>query len=196
MIKKTALIILLFSIARFIVSCCYCSKIEFYNYTYDSVRVYNIDNSGPAAVNASDHVLKSAYGFVLCPYTTAITQRSPSLPFSIESAYATGKCDCDTPEYIGTSKDTIASIVITTNNDFDATHPANSDVSDLFKIYDHYAYSTISEYIKAETFHQTNCLTFLLMVPPPAPGNQQFSVEVKMKDGRIFKKETPIIQLI
>lgn len=36
----------------------------------------------------------------------------------------------------------------------------------------------------------------MLVQPPAQKGNYSFGIEIALSDGRIFKKETPVIELI
>ena len=86
--------------------------------------------------------------------------------------------------------------------DFDSNHLANSDISDYFKVYKKYSFTSIKDYLKNSNlvlFDESSLdMTFdlLLMTPPASSKQQKFKVQITLSDGRILEKETSEIKLI
>ena len=77
----------------------------------------------------SDTLAQGEFGIWMVPvqeFYYVEHQRRPAISF-VQSAYA---CSLPAP----TSDEVITNIQIVSNNDFDANHPAGSDISDLFSI--------------------------------------------------------------
>lgn len=122
---------LLFPLAIGVVqSCCYCEGGVEYKFAVTSTAVYNLDNSGmEPKITDADTIGKSAYGIELKLATAKITKADVH-PFSLINSASAMKCVCYS--FNGTSKDSVVSIQIFTVNDFDPSHKAGADVTDIF----------------------------------------------------------------
>ena len=185
-----------------------CPRQQFRDFTHKSLSLMNLDNSGARPVESELLQLnKNAFGirlFLEAEFSPALTHQSRGGSFLIQSAYAVS-CWC-LPEFVYTAKENILSITILTLNDFDSQHPANSDVTDLFRVAR--SFSTIENFVANRPhsfevdieleFWQEQELTIdlLLMFPPSANNKQQFEVQVALSDGRILKQQTTEIELL
>ena len=119
--------------------------------------------------------------------------------FFVQGTYATSR-GCP-PEFQYMPLDSIISLKIAINNDFDQDHLESSDITDLFYAFQDNEFIEISEYIKnieTELYDFTNP-TFefdILLISPPTIGvDYEFEVSFELSDGRILKAQTGIIKL-
>lgn len=199
--KKIIFILLLPLILEIVVSCCECVDPIFQNYTNKAISINNLDNSGKEPiVSASTAIIKTAYGIRIQLHREKIACIEGPNSIFIQSAFATS-CDCP-PPYQFLPKDSITTIKILSLNDFNSNHSANSEISDYFKVFNHYSFSTIQEYLK-NTRSVLNYesefeikIDLLLMTAPTINNQQKFRVQITLSDGRILEQETSIIELI
>lgn len=90
---------------------------------------------------------------------------------------------------------------IFSNNDFDASHPKNTDLSSYFKVKISNNLNTITEYIKyINKFYQTSSNPFywgtFLQVAPTLNKKHKFRLKMTLSDGRILEAETTEVELI
>lgn len=198
-IRKIGVILLIAFTVRLSLSCCDCPETNTFKYTFDSIQLFHLDNSGkkPVIVN-SGTIPKEAYGmqieFSLGPMA------SGSIPdltlFNSACAY---DCFCP-PEFEYVAEDTISGMKIISLNDFDDTHPADSDISEYFKVHTGMVYRTFQEY----TDHPENIyfdkpsredIEILLMQPPTFTGQHQFRAEIELSDGTTLVATSTLISL-
>jgi len=189
--------------------------IELY-YTFSGVKLQNIDNAGEYPViieNENVVILKEAYGIrvslnyeLLSDSNDNVVKNNFIKNFSFSNKlYATRCDDYPYPYERIIFKDTIINIKVFALNDFDNDFIANSDVTELFKIYDFRKYISIDEYIKKHSislgYHYQakenieSIIDLYLMKPPTFTGEHSFRVEVLLSDGKIFSAITPLINL-
>ena len=180
--------------------------IELY-YTFSGVKLQNIDNAGEYPViieNENVVILKEAYGIrvslnyeLLSDSNDNVVKNNFIKNFSFSNKlYATRCDDYPYPYERIIFKDTIINIKVFALNDFDNDFIANSDVTELFKIYDFRKYIPIDEYIKKHTIpFKFLQIDLYLMKPPTFTGEHSFRVEVLLSDGKIFSAITPLINL-
>lgn len=199
--KKIIFILLLPLILEIVVSCCECIEPIFQNYTNKAITINNLDNSGrEPIVSASTSILKTAYGIRIQLLGEKIACIERPISIFIQSAFAT-KCDCP-PSYQFLPKDSITSIKILSLNDFNSNHSANSEISDYFKVYKYYSFSTIQDYLKntpAVLNYESDLaikIDLLLMTAPTIDNQHKFRVQITLSDGRILEQDTSIIELI
>lgn len=96
-------------------------------------------------------------------------------------------------------KSPITHFHIITLTDFDESHPAGSDIYDLFK---EYPAGMLSNALgddplqRGETITKLGCKAFYkALLTYPQPGTYQFRVELKTEDGNTFSEETTPINL-
>jgi hypothetical protein len=206
--RKVALLMLFPTLIELAFSCgCNCLEPVIGNYSNKSLQIYNINNADATAeIVYSGNVLRRAYGIrVRIKRDLACSQQySPGI---ISSASAV-ECFCD-PENQLFPIDSVTSIKIITLNDFDESHPADSDVSSYFKVYQPFQFLTIDEYLTPERDEWGNTrlavyeydemdevLDFLLMIPPPDAGAYRFKIQMTVSDGRSWEAITDEITLI
>jgi hypothetical protein len=125
---------------------------------------------------------------------------SPSKSLFIQTTNATS-CYCP-PQNQLLARDSVIAIQIFTLNDFDTHHPANSDVSEYFKVFKRSSFSSITDFLKKyNTILDRESeleLTFdiLLMTPPSLNQNHSFKIKVTLSDGRTLEGITTSIDLI
>lgn len=189
-LKKVLFVISITFSLRVLSSCCDCPPTSEFQYSFDYISVYNLDNSGKESVISQTNVIpKEAYGILIDFSLLKISLNSFHLKgFSEANAF---DCFCP-PETRYTPKDTITSIVIISNNVFDNQHPAESNISDLFKILGSDNYISIQEYLKkSEKIYEYNKpenekINLFLLQPPSSAGDFRFTVEVHLSDNRIL----------
>ena len=198
---KVALLVLIFPLLVDMgIACTPNHKSDGGLYSNKSFSVSNLDNSGRNTfITTTDSVLKKAYGIRLhLVREIFVTNKSPQYIF-IQSAYA------DSPpiyyhDYL--PLDSIVSMQIFTINDFDDFHPAGSEITDYFKVYQNYSFTPIKEYLnKASKIysHLSDLqvdIDMLLMTAPIINTKHQFKIQIKLSDGRILTQETTMINLI
>lgn len=201
--RKILLFLLLPLIAETVISCCHCLEPVLKRYTNKTLLIDNLDNSNnEPVISTSGSVAKTAYGIRIHLSREKIACINRSRSVFIQSAFAY-KCDCPPPNQF-LPEDSITSIKVFTVNDFDATHSANSDISDYFKVYTAYlfTFTTIPDYLRntSPVLYSENelevKLDLLLMTPPSFNNQHRFRVQITLSDGRVLQQETSEIQLV
>lgn len=200
-INKILFLLLFPFIAEVAVSCCDCIDPLIGHYTNKTILVNNIDNSGSEPITATaNSVPKEAFGIRTKLNREKIACLSPSKSFLIQTAYATS-CGCPPPNQL-LAKDSVTTIQIFTLNDFDTNHPANSDISDYFKIFKGTSFNTITDFINMYNtiLYSENELQLsfdaLLMTPPSLNQSHNFKIKITLSDGRTLEGITTLIDLI
>jgi hypothetical protein len=198
-IKKIALVLFTGFALRLVVSCCDCPEEAVFKYTFDCIEARHLDNAGKIPVLVeTGAILKEAYGLQL-EFSVLQLACNKTVHFSgFNSAYAMS-CGCP-PELQYLAQDTISGIKIKTLADFDQSHPADSDISDLFKVLPDREYLSIQEFIAApETIYYEkptkDHLDLFLMQAPTLGGEFRFQVELVLSNGTILTAVTTPINL-
>ena len=198
---RIIIVLLLPLIAEVVISCCDCPKPFIKHYTNKLIEIQNIDNSGSEAIiTTANSVPKEAFGIRIRLHSEKTACVYPSRSFFIQTASAT-KCDCP-PEYQILASDSVTAIQVFTLNDFDTNHPANSDISDYFKVFQRSSFITIADYIKSyrTVLYDDNELDLkidlLLMTPPATSKSYKFEIKITLSDGRILEGESTAIKFI
>jgi hypothetical protein len=201
-INKILFFLLFPLITELVVSCCDCNiETLIGHYTNKDIVLTNIDNSGSEPITTTaNSVPKQAYGIRTQLNREKTACLSPSKSIFIQTAYATS-CNCPPPNQL-LARDSVTAIQIFTLNDFDANHPANSDVSDYFRIFKGSSFSTISDFIidyNTILYDESELeLLFdvLLMTPPILNQKHYFKIKISLSDGRTLEATTTSIDLI
>lgn len=178
-----------------IACCCHCDDDEFY-FSHCEIEAFHLDNTNEDPVLIEEFASKAAYGIrtrVTLIENSCALNRQASFLFS--TAYATS-CDC--PQNYFLTED-IISIEIVTLNDFDSSHPANSDVSDYFKVFRANEYQSIADFITNRANTQWDSpfdIDMFLLQPPLGDETSQFLVRIVLSDDRVLEKITSTITLI
>ena len=168
-------------------------------YSTKSFSLNNLDNSVSAPfITTSDSVLKRAYGIDMHLIRDQVGFINNTHPFLSQSAYA-----YDPSVDIGLSfpVDSIVSIQIFTIYDFDSSHPASSEITDYFKVYQNYSFTAVKDYFNSlnQLFPLSDLqldIELLLMTAPTMNTKHQFEIKITISDGRILEQETTPINLI
>jgi len=197
-IEKVIIVIVSAFLVRTAISCCDCIVPTKYQYSFDYISVYNLDNSGKdPIISPNNHVPKQAYGILIdfALHKLSIS-KSQIKGFQDASAF-----DCFCEDSIYSPKDTITSISITTNSYFNSQHPAESDISNMFKIVGRDSYISILDYLKMPEqvyFHyepHNEKLNLFLIQAPEIAGDFRFNVEVLLSDNRMLTMTTGLVTL-
>lgn len=205
MIKKIFFVFALAFTLQLISGCvdCHCGPIKDANLDIIGLAVKNMDNAlpYPRVTNASA-VTSANYGIQIGLATKQLVFKKQNINWSlIQTAQA---CSCANPNII--LKQEVVSIAIFSNNDFDANHPKNTDLSAYFKAKsnDSPAMLTIAEHLqavktsnyKSSEVHKIPFYHGLfLQVPPSSHKKHQFRVKITLSDGAILEAETPEVEL-
>lgn len=184
-----------------IISCCNCKDATFLNYTNCNMTMLNLDNSGIKPVITKSNIIpKRAYGIrVSINRSETICNSKKNQSLFIQSTYATS-CECP-PEFIYRPLDTITSIKIITENDFNKEKLKFSDVTDMFYVFKLSRFIKINEFIKTinadvyDFMDSTFNFDLLLMEPPIIDSKHEFEVIISLSNGKEFKAKTGIITL-
>ncbi len=199
--KKVIFLLVFPLIAEVMISCCDCIDPVVQHYTNKTISASNLDNTGKEpVVSTANSINKNAYGFRLQLTREKLACLEKRYSFFVQSTYAMS-CGCPPPTQF-LAKDSITAIQVFTIQDFDGSRLAGADVSDYFKVYRQFAFSTISNFLttsqwtlydERELQPQTD---FLLMTAPASTGARSFKIQLTLSDGRILETETSTIELI
>lgn len=173
--------------------------IEYY-YVNCSISATHINNSGSVGVvTAEGPITKEAYGISLSIHRKEnICLNEPQFNFpSFTPSYAVTKKG-PRVEIFFVNK--ITDIKITTLTNFNATHPAGSDISEYFKVFSNKSFSSIESFVDefqkgyGESPLDFNC-NLLLVNPPDNSGIFQFKIEAILDDGTFLETTTTAINL-
>lgn len=193
-LKKVAVILFVFFAGGIMDSC-----VEDCHYRYDcsyvGITVENINDTEAFFGVAHTNMIETNYGIRIEFQLDEINMHearmfSPNVQL-FQSAYA----DCYGTKLYKT-EETVAVIRIFTQNDFDADHPAGSDVSRYFGLASDYK-KPMEKYL-AEYKDQTKNYNeeildevSLLLITAPTKGSvHKFKVRVILSDGRVLEHET------
>jgi hypothetical protein len=189
-------------VVEVVIACCDCPDPVYAAYSNKSVSVDHLDNGGDFPVSAnSGPVSRRAYGVRVRIQRETVAYGGKELSSFFQSAIAFD-CYCDEGDEL-VAKDSLTGFRITTLGDIDAEHPANSDVSDYFKVYtsDSHFFQTIDSYFdfKNTRLYERGDLVWtvdlLLMTFPEHGGMYQFKIQLPLSDGRVLEGETTSIEL-
>lgn len=182
--------------------CCDCDESTELGYSQCELELGLIDNSGQEpTLSAADSIPLAAFGIELQVTPSEQLCHRPRIPSILsQSAYATS-CDCPPPvSYL--PLENLSSLQVITLEDFDAEHPANSDVSDSFFDLESVTevlpgFARPDEFPRFDSNIPTDSYAWrslLLRNGQGQPGVHRFRVEVQLSDGRTLTAETnPII---
>lgn len=194
--KKIALILLIPFTTQLIIACCDCPDPHKYQYKFEYLSAFNLDNSGTNSVISESPIPKNAYGIKL-----QLGLRELSLDrnhFSLFSQANAMCCLCGADTTI-TPQDTIRSLKITTINRFDDDHPQGSDVAALFKVLRHGNYVSIDSIIAHPDIYfkrtETEFIELYLFTPPKQAGEYSFEVDIALSNDTHLVANTKPINL-
>lgn len=195
--QKIILIFLTAFSTQMIIACCDCPETKTYQYKFEYVAAFNLDNSGANPIISESPISKSAYGIKL-----QIGMRQLSLQdhthFSLFSQAHAFRCGCE-PGTTITPRDSITTLKITTINKLSNEHPEGSDVSNLFKVLRSGMYVDIDSVITRPDIYftttDTKHLELFLLTPPERAGRYSFKIDLILSNGSQISDSTKIIDL-
>jgi len=194
--KKITLVFLIAISTQLIISCCDCPEPHKYQYKFEYLSAFNLDNSEANSVISESPIPRNAYGIKL-----QMGLRELSLDrnqFSLFSQANAMCCFCG-PVTTITPRDTITSLTITTTNRFDDNHPAGSDVTALFKVLRYGNYVSIDSVIaRPDTYFkrtETEFMELYLFTPPDLAGEYSFKVDLLLSNDTHLSAITKSINL-
>ncbi|SFH30137.1 DUF5034 domain-containing protein [Pedobacter insulae] len=199
MIKKVLFVFGLALIVQTITGCvdCNCGPIRKIYITKTGLTLNALDSSLPQPMVSQTGVIASAnFGFQLLLRTAHVAVRKQQVNWRlIQTAQA---CSCAEDDFI--SKEDVLSVEIFSNNDFDASHPKNTDLSVYFEVKNYKTMVPLAEYIKR--IKDSNYLArtaffegIFLTNAPTINKMHKFRVKITLSDGRILEAETPEVEL-
>ncbi|WP_443936741.1 DUF5034 domain-containing protein [Pedobacter sp. MW01-1-1] len=197
MIKKIVFVFGFVLITQLLAACvdCDCPPARTIYFTNKGLSLSHLDLSTQAIATSAGKVLSKNYGIRVEMKTDMLTLHKPRMSWSLMSAaYA---CSCQEDNFI--SKENIISLKIVSNNDFDATHPKNTDLSLYFKARKGVTFIPILDYIKSSDDYYGRRYAFsegiFLQVPPTNSTKHAFKVIITLSDNRVIEAETTEIEL-
>jgi hypothetical protein len=208
-LKKVVFILILPFLAEVIIACCSCPRERGNVYTHDYLLINHIDNSGIEPRSTySEEVNKYSYGIGLVVSRKVFSMKDDFSPSVFQVVQAS--CECP-PDRGIVPADAIKTIEVFSIYDFDADHPAQSDVSDYFRVLDSGGLMTIQDFLSNgysdaapretrwtmwNTEDRNLKITLLLMKAPEMGASHKFDVRMKLSDGRSLEAETTLVELI
>lgn len=194
--KKITLVFLIAISTQLIIACCDCPEPHKYQYKFEYLSAFNLDNSEANSVISESPIPRNAYGIKLQIGLRELSlNRNPFFLFSQANAMC---CFCG-PDTTITPRDTITSLTITTTNRFDDNHPAGSDVTTLFKVLRYGNYVSIDSVIaRPDTYFKRTEIEFMelyLFTPPGLAGEYSFKVDLLLSNDTHLSAITKSINL-
>ena len=198
MIKKILFVFGFALMAQLIVACvnCNCPPIKTIYFTNKGMSLKNMDVSLPQPMVTNSGIISSVnYGILVQLIAEPLTLNKRGITWGLmQSAYA---CSCPEDNFL--AKEDILSLKIFSNNDFDASHPKNTDLSSYFKAKKGVTLISITDYIKSSkdlsysTRYAFNEGVFL-QVKPDISKKHRFKLIITLSDGRVLEAETTEIE--
>lgn len=207
MIKNTVLFGLLLILTGGLYSCLTKKQIkEEIPVDLCSFDISFLDNTfASLQLSENDTVAAKAFGMRLglnYVYEGNICKINPLETFSFfSSCYAGGSVKA-TKIYVPVNA--IDTVYILADNDFDADHPAGSNITEFFSVFRKYQFSDVDQYLRGKrrlefqqeyTFPMREEADVLLMKIPELPGDFQFIIRFVMANGEVMERTTPLIHL-
>ena len=200
MIKKVLFVFVIAVVLQTIAGCvdCNCGPIKKIYFTRKGLSLKNMNSALPLPMVTDTGIISSAnYGIQVRLLTEHLAVRKQKINWGlIQTAQA---CSCPEDDFI--PKEDIASVEIFSNNDFDAAHPKNTDLSLYFKVKNYKVTTPIAEHIKR--LKDSNYIArqafydgVFLQTGPASSKKHKFKVRITLSDGRILEAETTEVELI
>src|SRR5690606_17480289 len=196
---KILLILLALPLLDVFYACCNCEdNTEEKFYTNSGFTLKNIDNSGEEPLESTSvNINKKAYGIRLQVNRQSLSfiKTETYQPLFSQGAYAMS-CDCP-PEVTYEHSDKVESIKIITLNDFTIDKPANSDITEYFKM--RKVYKDVIELVKSLNYdfpyklEEKEYFDLLLMIPPSEDNIQhQFKLIITFENKPTVELQTTV----
>lgn len=202
MIKKILLLVIIIFIAVF--SCTKKGKTIEITVKLCSFEAALLDNTFELPQVASkDTISAKVFGIRLSmKYVdeVSVCKINPWETFSLfPSCYAVGPVRTT---YIHVPLNEIDSVVIFSDNDFDAVHPAGSNLSEYFSVFKSSSYEKAQKYLSGgrrisfqDEYLKTEVIDLLLMGAPENEGEHQFTIRLLTNQGEVLEETTSSIYL-
>lgn len=202
-LKKTALIGVFYYLLVLVNACCDCrdyQKPMYFSIEDINVRIVQYNFEGDTLIRifpvAADSVALKKYGVQINLETKQLANESYSDFLQLSNSYA---CKCAVDNIF--LNDTIKDAHIKTLVDFDATHPAGSNVDDCFS-YPETVYSSGKTKVTLSSINKRPVYTtpyqsfdFYLSKNPTAGNKVQFEVSLKTTKGKTYTRTTTTTKL-
>ena len=198
--RRVLLLFLLAFMAELAISCCDCPELTILDYNSCSLTVQNLDNEGRLPrTSIARSINKNAFGLELAILQSEFICKSQRPSLFLNSAWAIS-CECEPAvQYLPLQE--IEDVQIISLNDFNPDHPAGSDITSLFRVYDRFEFYNVKTYllslqtIRFDFLDPEEKLQLLLIDPPSDTNEQQFEITLSLSDGRVLSAESPIVTL-
>ena len=199
-IQKVFVVIFLYFLFQLVISCCDCPKSSIHYFKYKSIITSNLDNSDEIPIVSETNVIpKIAFGIRLkLSFVSLLTcNNAAHIGFSQLYAY---DCFCPPTDQFIVS-DTLCAIDIRTVYDFDDSHPANSIITEYFKVFVSDRYYPITDFIKNQhsikqySKPENQIIDLFLLTPPRHSGEHRFRIEIKISDYGALSTMTQAVNL-
>ncbi len=192
--RKLLIILFVLTFARMLISCC---KDVGFNFRWSEATLTNmIASSDTVAFLKADSSILSNYGFRL-QFGYEEVAFDKILDFGLNQSYALS-CESDYQ-----NKDSIASIDVLTQNNFDNSHPAGSSVVEYLLARPgvtignqgatpYQSVDNKSDFFSSDDPVNLNILDFKFKSVAPFLGQHSFIVRISFKSGRILSDTTSI----
>lgn len=205
-LRNSALIGLFYYLLLLVNACCHCEPERTRFYTTEDIIAQNVnfeivgDTAFSYNIVNNDSVPRMNYGLQI-QFDIKETVYSK---FEIKGLIPTGyACKCS-PDYYS-PRDTLKSIRIFTLKNFDASHPAGSEISEYFKFLTQATTSgRISKRSIAESISQLSTTTYtpydnfqfyLDNIPDSLNSKMEFEIVAEFSKGKMLKDTTSVITL-
>ncbi|MBO9614222.1 MAG: DUF5034 domain-containing protein [Dyadobacter sp.] len=195
--KKVTFIFLVAFCIQLIVACCNCPEPTIYQYKFEYVAAFNVDNSKANPIISESPIPRKAYGIKLQIGLRQLAMRNHN-KFSLLNQVCAFDCFCG-PDTTITPRDTITALKITTVANFNDQYPAGSDVSGLFKLLRSDTYIAIDSVIAKPDIYftrtDTKFLELYLLTPPDRAEKYSFKIDMVLSNGTQISASTKPIDL-
>lgn len=199
MIKKILFILGVALAVQTITGCvdCNCGPVRDIYFTQKNLTLRNMDNSLPQPmITNTPKIAVTNYGIHVQLSAEQLALTTPRISWRLlPTAQA---CSCSDHNYF--AKEAILAVEIFSNQDFDANHPKNTDLSLYFKAKRYNSLVTLSDYVKTMKESNNSPVTafyegVFLQNPPTISKKHVFKFRITLSDGRILQAETPEVEL-
>jgi hypothetical protein len=200
MIKKIFIVFALALSMQLISGCmdCNCGPVKSILYTKNGLTLSNLDSSLPEPMITKEaKIASSKFGIRMQVQTKDLAFRKPKLKFGLIAT--ANACKCATDDFV--AKEDIAALQIFSNNDFDISHPKDTDLSLYFNVKTYNSLISVKDYIQQlkNTTEASSAVFYrglFLQTAPTLSKKHKFRLKITLSDGRILEAETTEVELI
>jgi len=182
-----------------ILGCCKCADyIVVSSFSFCSLNTSVIDTSlsQRIKISSADTIAADNFGIAISFETSEGLCKTPISIFKEAAA-----CKCENPNRF-LLKESVESFIVTTNNDFDASHNAGDTINSYFSKVSSNAYQPLDEFIMQELSIEDEPLEILytsfdlkLLQKPTVAGKHSFCIEILFSDNRLLRATTREVYL-